>query len=71
MRALVAFLKVNQINYTYWSWNPDSGDTGGILKPDWKTIDTAKLDILSAYQWPIGDNAHLSVQAQDVLQAYR
>lgn len=55
-RALVAYLKVNQISYTYWSWNPDSGDTGGLLEPDWKTLDPAKMDVLSAYQWPLLDN---------------
>ena len=52
-RTLVAFMKTNNISYTYWSWNPDSGDTGGILKDDWKTVDQSKLDVLSAYQWPM------------------
>ena len=52
-RTLVSFLETNQIGYTYWSWNPDSGDTGGLLEPDWKTLDPAKMDILSAYEWPI------------------
>ena len=52
-RTLFAFLAANQISYTYWSWNPDSGDTGGLLEPDWKTLDQAKMDILSAYEWPI------------------
>jgi endoglucanase len=52
-RSLVDFLKGNGISYAYWSWNPDSGDTGGILMPDWKTVDSAKLNILSAYQWPL------------------
>ena len=55
-RSLVLFLAANQISYTYWSWNPDSGDTGGLLEPDWKTLDQAKLDILSAYEWPIPAN---------------
>ncbi len=53
IRALVAFLKQTGISYTYWCWNPDSGDTGGILEADWKTINTAKLDILQQYQQPI------------------
>ncbi len=52
-RALVDFLKSRGISYTYWSWNPDSGDTGGILNWDWKTVDQAKMHILSAYQWPL------------------
>ena len=51
-RSLVDFLKASGLSYTYWSWNPDSGDTGGILKDDWTTIDRAKLDVLSTYQWP-------------------
>lgn len=52
-RSLVSYLKQYQLNYTYWAWNADSGDTGGLLEPDWKTLDAAKMDILSAYQWPI------------------
>jgi endoglucanase len=51
-RSLLNFIKEHGISYTYWSWNPDSGDTGGILNNDWKTINQAKLDVLSAYQWP-------------------
>ena len=51
-RGLVGFLKANQLSYTYWAWNPDSGDTGGILQDDWQTIDRAKLDLLASYQAP-------------------
>ena len=40
---------VNGINWTFWSWNPDSGDTGGILNNDWLTVNTAK----QAYLTPI------------------
>jgi len=31
----------------YWSWNPNSGDTGGILQDDWKTVWQDKLDLLN------------------------
>jgi endoglucanase len=51
-RSLLDFLKASGLSYTYWSWNPDSGDTGGILEDDWTTIDRTKLDVLSTYQWP-------------------
>jgi len=51
-RTLVDFLKTSGLSYTYWAWNPDSGDTGGILKDDWLTLDRAKLDLLARYQWP-------------------
>ncbi|HEX6350898.1 MAG TPA: glycoside hydrolase family 5 protein [Candidatus Dormibacteraeota bacterium] len=51
-RSLVEFLKRNRFGYTYWAWNPDSGDTGGLLKDDWQTLDQAKLDLLAGYQAP-------------------
>jgi endoglucanase len=51
-RNLVTYLKDNHVSYAYWAWNPNSGDTGGILEDDWLTVNRAKLDILSAYQWP-------------------
>ena len=52
-RALVQFLKERGISYTYWSLNPNSGDTGGILLDDWTTIDKAKQAVISEYQWPL------------------
>jgi endoglucanase len=45
-RELVLYVKRNDINFTYWSWTPDSGDTGGLLQDDWTTIDPAKRAIL-------------------------
>jgi endoglucanase len=41
------------INFTYWSWNPDSGDTGGILKDDWRTVDTNKYNRLTPILFPL------------------
>jgi len=46
-RTLVDFLRKNDISYTYWAWNPDSGDTGGILDNDWTTLDQSKLAMLA------------------------
>ncbi len=56
-RTLVKFLKTNAISYTYWAWNANSGDTGGILNNDWTTINQSKVDVLSAYQWPLLDKS--------------
>jgi len=42
---------VHGIHWTFWSWNPNSGDTGGILKDDWQTIDTAKQAYLVPLQF--------------------
>jgi endoglucanase len=52
-RTLVSYLQANHLSYAYWAWNADSGDTGGILNNDWKTINRSKMDVLSAYQWPL------------------
>ena len=37
-------------SWTYWSLNPNSGDTGGILKDDWVSVQQWKLDLLTPYQ---------------------
>jgi aryl-phospho-beta-D-glucosidase BglC (GH1 family)/cellulase/cellobiase CelA1 len=33
-------------SWTWWSWNPNSGDTGGILADDWETVLTNKVQLL-------------------------
>ncbi len=39
-------------DFTFWSWNPNSGDTGGILNDDWTTVNTVKQGYLSPYLIP-------------------
>jgi len=41
------------ISWTYWSLNPDSGDTGGILNSDWLTVDTTKMSYLQSNLAPL------------------
>ena len=38
------------VSWTYWSWNPNSSDTGGILKDDWQTVHNNKVDPLNPVQ---------------------
>ena len=33
----------------YWSWNPNSGDTGGVLQDDWQTPWPSKMALLQKY----------------------
>jgi len=54
-QSLVRFMKQHGFSYTYWAWNPDSADTGGLLNSDWTTLDQAKLRILATYQAPLLD----------------
>jgi endoglucanase len=53
-RTLVAYLRDNQLSYFYWSLNPNSGDTGGVLLDDWQTVNAGKVALLSSYQSPVG-----------------
>lgn len=34
------------MSFAYWSLNPNSGDTGGILEDDWTTPQTFKLELI-------------------------
>ena len=42
------------ISWTYWSWNPNSGDTGGILSDDWNTVLQNKVAKLAPIQFSFG-----------------
>jgi endoglucanase len=69
-RSLVTYLQANGFDYTYWSWNPNSGDTGGILEDDWTTLNSAKLAILRAYEWPLLGSPVPAATAQEIVAAY-
>ena len=33
-------------SWSWWAWNPNSGDTGGILKDDWLSVNYNKIELL-------------------------
>lgn len=41
------------ISWTWWSWNPNSGDTGGILQDDWTSVNAAKVAELQPIQFSL------------------
>src|SRR5581483_942196 len=45
------------MSWTWWSWNPNSGDTGGILQDDWRTVNQNKVDKLKPMQFSLGSVA--------------
>jgi len=46
--ALISYMVQKGLtNFFYWSWNPNSIDTGGILKDDWNSVWDDKLALLS------------------------
>jgi endoglucanase len=53
--ALTSYLGsgVGGISWTYWSWNPNSGDTGGILQDDWATVNASKMSFLTPIEFAL------------------
>lgn len=45
------------ISWTYWCFNPNSGDTGGILNNDWQTVDETKMTAIRASLGPQFDGS--------------
>jgi endoglucanase len=46
MNGMVSYIQSHKLSFAFWSWNADSGDTGGILADDWMTVNQDKVDAL-------------------------
>jgi endoglucanase len=55
LSALMNYLGsgANGMSWTFWSLNPNSGDTGGILLDDWASVNTTKHNYLVPYQFAL------------------
>ena len=47
MAKIVSYLRTNSMSFAYWSFNPNSGITGGLVQADWRTPEAAKLTALA------------------------
>jgi endoglucanase len=47
LAKLVEYMNNNGISWTFWCFNPNSGDTGGILADDWTSVRQDKMAILA------------------------
>ncbi len=54
MTHLRKYIKENQINHTFWCFNSNSGDTGGLVKDDFTTWDTEKYNFVKEVLWQDG-----------------
>jgi endoglucanase len=45
-RQFFDYISRTGASWTYWALNPNSGDTGGVLKDDWSTVQQAKTALL-------------------------
>jgi aryl-phospho-beta-D-glucosidase BglC (GH1 family) len=48
LTTLMAYVG-SKCSWTFWCMNPNSGDTGGLLKDDWVSVDQSKYNILKPY----------------------
>ena len=53
--ALCDYLKSSETHWLFWSWNPNSQDTNGLLLEDWTSVDEQKYKRLKAIMTP-GDD---------------
>jgi endoglucanase len=62
LSKLVSYLGTGAsgINWTFWCWNPNSGDTGGILNDDWTTVNQAKQAYLNPIEFPLDPGVALN-----------
>ena len=44
-------------SWTFWSWNPNSGDTGGILADNWTGVNQTKMGYLTPIEYQFHDDA--------------
>lgn len=51
--ALVDYIAANNLYWTYWTLNPNSGDTGGLLLDDWVTWNAPKQQMLERIMKPV------------------
>jgi len=45
-QEFINFIKEQKLHYTFWAFNPNSGDTGGIVSDDWYSVVQWKMDYL-------------------------
>jgi len=71
--TLIGYLGENNINWTYWSFNPNSGDTGGILNDDWTTVNQDKMNrltkILGVVVQPVAQVTAVPTPTQTVISS--
>jgi endoglucanase len=48
-RALMDYAQQNRFGWLSWAFNPDSGDTGGLLADDWLSVVQAKADLYQGH----------------------
>jgi aryl-phospho-beta-D-glucosidase BglC (GH1 family) len=51
MTLMRQLIKENRLNHTFWCYNANSGDTGGLIKDDFVTWDEEKYEFVKEVLW--------------------
>ncbi len=72
LTALASYLGTGAdgIHWTFWAWNPNSGDTGGLLNDDWQTVNMAKQAMLVPMQFRLDGLASPPAPTMAVVEYY-
>lgn len=54
-QAFRSYIQAKRLHWTFWSLNPNSGDTGGLLLDNWVSVHRQKQDLLETIQYPFID----------------
>ena len=53
LSGMTGYVAQHGLSFSFWCWNPDSGDTGGILQNDWQTVNQDKMTALTPVLAPL------------------
>jgi endoglucanase len=53
MPRLLQYMQANGASWTFWSLNPNSGDTKGLLQDDWSSTDAVRYDVIKPFLVPL------------------
>lgn len=53
LEKFTSYIKTKRLHWTFWSLNPNSGDTGGLLLDNWSAVHTEKQALLKTIQYPL------------------
>jgi aryl-phospho-beta-D-glucosidase BglC (GH1 family) len=51
--SIASYIEENELSFTFWCFNPNSTDTGGLLQDDWNSIHQNKQSVLGPLQFPL------------------
>jgi endoglucanase len=56
LQKFKSYIQARRLHWTFWSLNPNSGDTGGLLLDNWVSVNKEKQDLLKTIQYPFIDS---------------